>query len=311
MPIVTSMPNGAISHTPARRSPDSGGRRGVVDGWSPTAVRRHTKWLYSVLADELDGDGWALTLTMGTCPASAEDMHAVRGAFLKRLQRLGLTRSHWIVEWQRRGVPHFHMAVYFPDGSPVRADQIIGHWLACAVGYAAGARGQDATRIQGVTGWLQYLSKHAARGVRHYQRQGKPAGWSSTGRLWGHTGEWPIEDEPVTWWLSDPAYWRYRRLIRAWRLADARSEADPKVRARRIVAARRMLQTRADTPWQHRARSQTRGTSEWLGEDLVLELVALLADDGLDVRQVVRMQSDGSGVTQWLHEPTGELFSAE
>ncbi|WP_443678868.1 hypothetical protein [Nocardioides daeguensis] len=32
-----------------------------------------------------------------------------------------MTRWHWVVEWQRRGTPHLHLAVYAPEGweSPI------------------------------------------------------------------------------------------------------------------------------------------------------------------------------------------------
>lgn len=48
-----------------------------------------------------------------------------------------------------------------------------------ASAYGAGLRGQHARIIDGPVGWFQYLAKHAARGVKHYQRTADsiPEGW--------------------------------------------------------------------------------------------------------------------------------------
>ena len=67
-------------------------------------------------------------------------------------------------------------------------------WLRLAAEYGPGEVGQDVVAITGPLGWLRYLSKHAARGVAHYQRKGTPAGWTKTGRLWGHGGAWPVDE---------------------------------------------------------------------------------------------------------------------
>lgn len=91
--------------------------------------------------------------------------------------RAGMVRLHWVTEWQRRGVPHLHCAIWFPDAydtiTPTRA------WVEVASAYGAGLRGQHARIIDGPVGWFQYLAKHAARGVKHYQRTADsiPEGW--------------------------------------------------------------------------------------------------------------------------------------
>lgn len=153
-------------------------------------------------------------------------------------------------QWQRRGVPHLHCAIWFPDAydtiTPTRA------WVEVASAYGAGLRGQHARIIDGPVGWFQYLAKHAARGVKHYQRTADsiPEGWQKkTGRVWGKVGHWPVQ-EKVRLNLQDQhgdgGWFAYRRLVRSWRLADARSAGD----AYRIRSARAMLQC----PDQVRAR---------------------------------------------------------
>lgn len=251
-------------------------KRSVIKGWSPGAVRRHTAWLYGVDAPRLDGEGFALTLTIRDLPASAEEFHAARLAWQKRAERMGAIRIHWVIEWQRRGVPHLHTAVYFREGqAPAQpAARLAIAWLEVADRWGASLQAQDGKAIDGPLGWLQYLSKHAARGVRHYQRNGKPEGWEKTGRLWGHGGDWPT-DAPMRFDMSREAYWRYRRLVRAWRVADARASGKPA----RIAAARRMLACP-----QPRL-SAVRGVSDWVPEDVALELVGLLVSEGHAVTQ--------------------------
>jgi len=259
-----------------------GGKRGQVEGWSVNAVRRHTRWLYAVDSTRLDGHGWSLTLTLRDCPPTPEAWGVLRKRYLQRIRDTGaMVRLHWVTEWTRRKVPHMHLAIYLePDLSPAQAHRLlIAPWLDLAAEYGVGPKGQHLAPITGAVGWLEYLSKHAARGVAHYQRSGKPPGWETTGRLWGHAGSWPV-DEPAEITLTRAEFFRFRRLVRAWRIADARRElveaADPAARqkaVRRLVSARHML--RCDDP----TLSQVRGCSEWIPEDLGMVLLEAVAGD--------------------------------
>ena len=202
-------------------------KRGAVVGWSAGAVRRHTAWLRSVDTTQLDGIGAAVTLTMLECPPTSDDWTTAREGPPAASEARWALRWHWVVEWQRRGVPHLHLAVYaaeppasntgarFPPRlvrcvSPITDTAsaaalgwwVVGQWREVAWEYQVGLNAQYVTPITGPVGWLKYLSKHAARGVRHYQRQGKPAGWDKTGRLWGHGGDWPAV-EPLRLHLTN------------------------------------------------------------------------------------------------------------
>ena len=75
--------------------------------------------------------------------------------------------------------------------------------------------------------------------------------------------------------MSREAYWRYRRLVRSWRIANARQSGD----AKRIGHARRMLAS-SDPKL-----SAVRGVSDWVPENVSVELVALLIAEGYDVRE--------------------------
>jgi hypothetical protein len=146
---------------------------------------------------------------------------------------------------------------------------MLADWLALAAPFWAGAKGQHIAPITDAVGWLQYLAKHAARGVSHYQRAAEniPPGWQqSTGRVWGHVGEWPLTP-PGDIHLTDAEYFALRRMVRAWRVADARSRPAPRGRA--IVSARRMLSH------HDRTLCELRGVSEWIPEHQAVALYQL------------------------------------
>jgi len=279
LPVLSVYPSGITMHVPSGPSNHVRGKRTAVVGWSASAVRRHTSWLKSITVDALDGHGYALTLTVRDLPENAAAFHAAKKAWLERMRRHGFLRVHWIVEWQRRGVPHLHVAIYFPEAlSPRDRATVLLDWQQVAQRWGAESSGQDLKPIEGDIGWLQYLSKHSARGVKHYQRYGKPATWETTGRLWGKSGDWP-ESDPMRFALDTADWHRFRRLARAWRIADARAERNPETRRRRIASARRCLRC------TDRKLSSVRGVSEWLPEGVAVTLLDELTRSGSQIRQ--------------------------
>ena len=281
MPVLTVYRHGITCGVPPMKNDHMRAKRGEVGGWSEGAARRNVRFLYAIDERKLEEHGYAVTLTVRDCPPTATKWHAMRRAWIRRMERAGMTRLHWVTEWQRRGVPHLHGAIFFPADMPkaVCMETCIAAWLEIAHEFGVGRRGQFVNEITGVVGWFQYLSKHAARGVAHYQRSSEniPAGWKSkTGRMWGHTGEWPqrmgirfsLQDQH-----GDGGYFAYRRLARSWRVADARARGD----AYRLRSARAML-TCNDL-----ALSRVRGVSEWIPESLTLPMLSNLATRGFDV----------------------------
>lgn len=238
-----------------------GGKRGEVVGWSSAAVRRHKRWLYGVEAPGLDGVGDAVTLTMRETPPTVEAWQVLLRRFFQALRDRDMLRWHWVVEWQRRGTPHLHLAVYAADGERSPGWEVVEVWIRLAGEFGARPIAQQVTPITGPVGWLKYLSKHAARGVKHYQRQGKPAGWEKTGRLWGYGGEWPVSP-PTEGMLTAEQYHRVRRMVRSWAVADARARGDWKG----VGYVRRML-TCHDRPL-----STVRGVSEWVPGPLLVSM---------------------------------------
>jgi hypothetical protein len=226
------------------------------------ATRRLRRWFFAVDGAALDGQGYALTLTVRHLPPTAADWTRTREAFLDRMRRAGMVRGQWLTEWQRRGVPHLHGAVYFADDGVDRTEAVAQHWLDAAADWRPGRDGQHVADIWGIPGWLQYQAKHSSRGVWHYQRATVPAAWKSgTGRLWGAVGEWPARELPLE--VDMAVFWRFRRLMRAWLIAHARRAGEQ----RRVVYLRRML---ADP---ERARSAVRAVGEFCPEHVALALL--------------------------------------
>tara|TARA_B100000513_G_C11887068_1_gene181117 strand:- start:38 stop:817 length:780 start_codon:yes stop_codon:yes gene_type:complete len=246
-------------------------KRDDVNGWSAKTARSNTRFLQSVTLSELSGHGYAFTLTLKDCPESHESWHKLRKAFLMRIQRMGVIRVHWVTEWQRRGVPHLHGVVYFPDADQSIPPKIISNWLKVAESYNPARWAQHIAAISDSLGWLQYLAKHAARGANHYQRSsdGIPEGWKKTGRIWGKGGDWPIRD-PIKFELSREGNFAYRRIIRSYRIAEARSTDRPST----VKYARRMLKCNLQSL------SEVRGTSGWIPERVTMSIIHWLASEG-------------------------------
>lgn len=296
MPVHTVYRHGGKGGVAPGRNDHTRMKRGQVEGWSVGATRRNTQFLMSVKETELSGAGVALTLTLRDCPATAQEWTALRKRWIERQRRAGMVRLHWITEWQRRGVPHLHVAMWWPD--KYRLSDPVNDWVELAAElYGAGHKGQHAKVIDGPVGWFKYLSKHAARGVKHYQRNNDsiPEGWQKkTGRVWGYSGEWPLA-EPRRFGLQgdegDGGWFRLRRMVRSWRVADARAEGN----RWRLRSALTMLKS------PEPALSKLRGFSEWMPSDTVqLRMLANLAERGFTVFD----QDTGEVLYQALSEPT-------
>lgn len=278
MPILKLYRNGSTSGSPPGLNNHKRAKRSIVGGWSKKSARSQRNWFYSQNISGLTGEGYSFTLTVKDCPETAVQFHTYRTILLKRLNRLGAVRSHWLVEWQRRQVPHLHGCVYF-DTSDFDPRLITSNWCDISGSLGSLSRGQDVKPIHDTLGWLGYLAKHGARGVSHYQRQNKniPEGWKKTGRMWGHTGDWPTED-PMRFEIDQAGYFLWRRVSRSWSKSQARQAE--KNRSAQIRYARQMLKC-----WDKHL-SPVRGVSEWLPVDISARLVVWLGGLGYEVKQV-------------------------
>jgi hypothetical protein len=262
VPRVAVLPNGVTASCPRWGPLEQPSKRGRVRGWSIQATRRLRRWFYSVDGEQLEGRGLPMTLTVRDLPPSAGDWTRTRRAFLDRMRRAGMVRGQWLTEWQRRGVPHLHGLLFFPEASSVGPEAVVGHWLEAAGEWGPEARGQVVKPLSGLTGWLEYQAKHSSRGIRHYQRANVPEAWQQgTGRLWGVLGEWPTWDDQLE--VGPRTFWRFRRLLRQRTISQARARGD----YGRVAWARRML---ADGD---RSRSGVRGVSEFCPEPVTRRLL--------------------------------------
>lgn len=242
----------------------TGGIRGQITGWTPAAVKRHKKWLYSVRPADLSGVGWAVTLTVREIPPSSKEWSSSVERLTLALRRdPSISRWHWVVEWQQRGAPHLHLAVYGDATTPSR---VVSAWLRVAAEFEPEPWGQKFEPISGAVGWLKYLSKHASRGVHHYQRWGRPPGWTTTGRLWGKSTTWPCS-LPVHGQMDGETFYRTRRWLRGYLVSEARAKGD----WRRVGYLRRM---------HKRPLGDLRGVSEWVPDAVVLRMLESAGWDG-------------------------------
>lgn len=258
-----------------------------IKGWSNSSTRSNTRFLYSVDSKNLHGYSYALTLTIKDMPLSADDWKKVRERFFARLRRMGMIRLHWVTEWQARGVPHLHSAVFFE--LPINTKELLNHWIYSTTEYRSKLQSQTCKQIFDQLGWLQYLAKHASRGLNHYQRQSLPTTWSNSGRMWGKLGKWPTYDANA--YIDITTFYKIRRIVKNWRLSKSRShpldtltDSDgnvldldcssliylaSKTRRRRIISARNLLKTKT------KSQSQVRGFSEWLDSTTMFRILSL------------------------------------
>lgn len=264
---------GTAPKNPNRNPP----KRGTVNGWTPAAARRNIAFLRSVDDEAIwvnsDGEpltALALTFTIKDCPPTNKDWQRLLDTLFKRLKRLGMYRHHYVTEWQRRGAPHVHACVFFPECTGTdyaKLNQaVMNAWLQLTEQYGSKPISQNITPVYDPVGWFQYQSKHASRGVKHYQRSNEnlPKEWQTTGRLWGKGGDWPLT-EPHKLAVDEKMFFTIRRLVRNWRLADARKAKNPW----RIRSARRLLKN------NDAGLSKLRGISEWLNKESSLSLLQI------------------------------------
>ena len=298
MPTVRSLRHGFTAGVPPSTSRRNPGKREACQGWTNASSRANTRFLYGVDERQLSGSGFALTLTVRDCPATPQEWHRLRRALFKRLERAGMMRLHWATEWQRRGVPHLHCAIYWPD--PSQRPDVLRTWCEIAADYGAGLSSQHETPIWDVLGWVQYVSKHASRGVSNYQRSPEyiPAGWRgiSTGRMWGRWGDWPAPQE-IGLSVDMAAFHALRRVVRKRSEAMARQSVENNIEASQVVGllasmspgdrryarriasdgeVRRLRWTRRRLKCPDPALSTVRGLSEWLPQDLLIDLARWL-----------------------------------
>lgn len=178
----------ASCHVVNGQAPAGGGLRGKVVGYSSGSARRNAAFLQSVDYSMLPAGGYSVTLTLRDLP-SPSDWRELKNALVNWLGHRGASvLLHYVCEFQRRGVPHLHLAVWGVSGK-----DIVRWWLAhTRRRWRSLPQGQHHRRIRTPAHWARYCAKHGARGLAHYQRNRDtlPAAWreDSAGHMWGKSG---------------------------------------------------------------------------------------------------------------------------
>lgn len=263
--VVLSLPGNSVA---------PGVKRGNVKGWTREVSRRNSLFLMSIPFDDLTGSAYAVTLTIpaGNVPSS-EEYHRMLDNLLKRGVRAGWLRWHWLIECTARATPHVHMTVWVPEEVSEEdfSLQVVTDWvkITAKAGIKVTLKAQHVAKVSSA-GWLQYVSKHGARGSKQYQREILPETWKERpGRMWGYgpRAEWAIERQPIIADVDRQQFWEYRRYLRAWAKANARTVKNDRLRARYIRQARTML--RCTDP----AFSPVKPVSIWIPEELAQQLL--------------------------------------
>jgi len=266
MPRIDILSHGIRAFCKTRPSDHDRSRRGTVAGWSSRSSRSLTDFLQTIDAHELPLYGYAITLTLKNCPDTPDDWAKLRRRYEKRLRRLGVELWTWLTEWQRRQVPHLHGMAYFP--SPVDPDSLTCHWIQCAALYQPRPCSQHVRAVDRLTGWFEYLGKHAGRSAQNYQRSPAliPPGWKGqTGRMWGKSGLWPTierKEIEVPWRV----FWQFRRLETRYQAAKAKRQGD----RRRSIYFKRYL-SRMDPEYSYSGPLPR----DWIPEDDSWKLLTL------------------------------------
>ena len=212
-----------------------GGKRRECQGWTQGATARLKALLASVDFDELTKthELFGVTVTFRDCPETARDCKRVWNAWIRRLKRrFGPIAYVWVMEWQERGVPHYHVLLAIPKKAmivdsvcsvtgrvfyamgPVR-EAVLGSWLKASRRYGTQAIGQDMEGVRSLSDFQGYLVKHVFRSVDHYQRDREhmPSGWDGApGRVWGRSRNLVLI-EAVRVELGPGAYLRASRAL--------------------------------------------------------------------------------------------------
>lgn len=273
MPLVQVYHSGTSASVLSGVAPKNH-ERGLAQGWTQGSAARNNRFLMSIKSDSLTGTPWALTLTIPAADAGRGELpdsrkfHAMLRSMIEVMRRLGALRWHWVIEMTSKQTPHIHMAVWMPvdlDAAKVQL-RIRGAWerITKSAGLRVSQAAQDVKRMDDA-GWLQYLSKHGARGVKHYQRmrEALPQSWQSRpGRMWGYGGDWPSvsERKPIRKSMGTRAFWVYRRWVASWCRANASKTRNERLKRRYIRQARSMLRC------GKRTLSEVKPISVWIPE---------------------------------------------
>jgi len=147
------------------------------------------------------------------------------GRHLDNLRRawtdgFGLPLAVWKMEFQRRGAPHFHLAIAAPDGIPI---EVVRRWIS-ATWYRIVSSGDErhlraGTQVEAmIRPPVAYFSSHGAHGrdKKGYQNEIAER-YESADRFWGF---WNLAPDWVEHELDRDEVVQLRRMMPAWARAN-------------------------------------------------------------------------------------------
>lgn len=266
------------------------GKRGQTMGWSVGSARRNKDFLQSVIVGSLPKRPIAFTLTVNSIPETAVEFQYLIKKLRLWLYRNGALADHWVIEWTEKGRPHIHGCVLISDNQPFEVMEgmydLVQFWLKITKHLGTNDRGQDIRLVQKSVGWFEYVSKHASRGMKHYQREAHsmPKGWQKTGRMWGKGGDWPVGSESFR--TDIKTYWKFRRLLKNYLLSVNQSKIKHAGRYnsdrvyRKYVRNKVFLRKRLKN--NKRKMSEVQGINDWVPDHVSYELLSFVGFVDLD-----------------------------
>jgi hypothetical protein len=198
--------------SPISARPGPGGRRGRIKMFSRASARRLARYILSL--DE--PPALFATLTYPARYSTPQEAKVHMHTFSKRFRRkFPSCWFVWHLEPQRRGAPHFHLAM----GGPLPRLAWFRRWISLAwyqvVGSGDERHYRAGTNVEKVTshrGLVAYLCKYLAKPVETL-----PEGWQTPGRWWGIVGRGNLPPRPcVIAKLDFCQAAQLRRLLRRW-----------------------------------------------------------------------------------------------
>lgn len=215
-------------------------KRGEVLGFSSKASRRF-RWAIENTPQLLSEGALFVSLTYPSVyPKDGREVKRHLDTFGKRCTRAKAFFA-WVLEYQSRGAPHFHLLARFPDEwkLPQIREWVALNWFEVVASgdekhLQAGTSVEVARNRNGVGFYLSgYLGKESQKTI--------PEDVTLPGRMWGMIGCRPPKPKVLVFRAGDSAGIRLARLIRRWASSD--------YAARQRIRYLSNKEKRADASW--------------------------------------------------------------
>jgi hypothetical protein len=184
-----------------------------------------------------EGEYALVTLTYpGVFPADPEAWRRHLDAFRHRWERRwGPAEGAWVLEFQRRGAPHWHLVLRLP----AMRIELLRRWVSVAWYVVVGsgdrrhlAAGTNVRRADSPRGAAQYLFAELGK----WKQKQLPVGLGGAGRWWGI---WRLKRRVVREDVSPSEFFVLRRLLRRLALSRGYRSVGGRLEGLTVLAGRR------------------------------------------------------------------------